>query len=137
MADKGGVAGIYLMPFLDIKGTRNTELVIRHIEHALKVCGEDHVGIGSDLSIQPISRGAEIGQCVEIGWMLARLVGRGGPLESSHRERERNNEGKEFRHGRRDLQRSRQAARCVFTGLTNDRADEMPRRGNTRAPCRT
>lgn len=25
-----------------------------HIEHALDVCGEDHVGIGSDLSVTPI-----------------------------------------------------------------------------------
>jgi len=54
MAEKGGVAGIYLMPFLDVAGPRNTELVVRHIEHAIRVCGEDHVGIGSDLSIQPI-----------------------------------------------------------------------------------
>ena len=54
MAEKGGVAGIYLMPFLDVHGPRNTDLVVRHIEHAIKVCGEDHVGIGSDLSIQPI-----------------------------------------------------------------------------------
>ncbi|HSR43318.1 MAG TPA: membrane dipeptidase, partial [Longimicrobiales bacterium] len=28
--------------------------VIAHVEHALDVCGEDHVGIGSDLSTTPI-----------------------------------------------------------------------------------
>ena len=28
--------------------------MIRHIEHAIKVCGEDHVGIGTDLGIAPI-----------------------------------------------------------------------------------
>jgi membrane dipeptidase len=59
MAEKGGVAGIYLMPFLDIRGPRNTELVVKHIEHAIDVCGEDHVGIGSDLSIQPIEESPE------------------------------------------------------------------------------
>jgi membrane dipeptidase len=53
MADKGGVVGIYLMPFLTMQGQPNAEDVIRHIEHAVKVCGEDHVGIGSDLSITP------------------------------------------------------------------------------------
>ena len=53
MADKGGVVGIYLMPFLTMQGQPNSEDVIRHIEHAVNVCGEDHVGIGSDLSITP------------------------------------------------------------------------------------
>jgi membrane dipeptidase len=48
LADKGGVAGIYLMPFLRAKGQPGREDLIRHIEHAVKVCGEDHVGIGTD-----------------------------------------------------------------------------------------
>jgi membrane dipeptidase len=53
MADKGGVVGIYLMPFLTMQGQPHTEDLVRHIEHAINVCGEDHVGIGSDLSITP------------------------------------------------------------------------------------
>ena len=53
MADKGGVVGIYLMPFLTMSGQPTSDDVVRHIEHAIKVCGEDHVGIGSDLSITP------------------------------------------------------------------------------------
>jgi membrane dipeptidase len=53
LADKGGVAGIYLMPFLREKGQPMAEDVVRHIEHALKVCGEDHVGIGTDGPISP------------------------------------------------------------------------------------
>jgi len=48
MADKGGVAGIYFMPFLSIGRQSQAEDVIRHLEHALNVCGEDHVGIGTD-----------------------------------------------------------------------------------------
>jgi membrane dipeptidase len=54
MADGGGVIGIYLMPFLTPGRVPTTEDVMAHIEHALNVCGEDHVGIGSDLSITPI-----------------------------------------------------------------------------------
>ena len=58
MADKGGVLGIYLMPFLGgAPGAGKAspgDAVVRHIEHALKVCGEDHVGIGSDMSVSPI-----------------------------------------------------------------------------------
>ncbi|HEY0130700.1 MAG TPA: membrane dipeptidase [Allosphingosinicella sp.] len=48
LADKGGVVGIYLMPFLRAKGQPGREDLIRHIEHAVKTCGEDHVGIGTD-----------------------------------------------------------------------------------------
>ena len=54
LAAKGGVAGIYLMPFLRAKGQPTADDLIAHIEHAIKVCGEDHVGIGSDGTISPI-----------------------------------------------------------------------------------
>ncbi len=47
-ADKGGVVGIYFMPFL-AKGSQPTGAdLIAHIEHAWKVAGEDHVSIGTD-----------------------------------------------------------------------------------------
>lgn len=63
MADKGGVVGIYLMPFLGgFAGpgqATNEDALARHIEHALKVCGTDHVGIGSDLSVTPIEETPE------------------------------------------------------------------------------
>lgn len=48
LADKGGVFGIYLMPFLRLSGQPAKEDLIRHIEHAAKVCGEDHIGLGTD-----------------------------------------------------------------------------------------
>jgi len=53
-ADRGGVVGIYLMPFVGGKGAPTAELVMQHIDHAVKICGIDHVGIGSDQSITPI-----------------------------------------------------------------------------------
>lgn len=54
LADRGGVVGIYLMPFLNPEGPPTTDDVLAHIEHALDVCGEDHVGIGSDQGIVPL-----------------------------------------------------------------------------------
>jgi membrane dipeptidase len=54
LADRGGVAGIYFMPFLRTKGAATAADVIQHLEHALKVCGEDHVGIGTDGGISPV-----------------------------------------------------------------------------------
>jgi len=48
LADKGGVAGIYWMSFLRSAGQPTAADLIRHIEHAVDVCGEDHVGLGTD-----------------------------------------------------------------------------------------
>ncbi|HEY1582453.1 MAG TPA: membrane dipeptidase, partial [Chthoniobacterales bacterium] len=54
LADKGGVVGIYFMPYLRTSGQQMAEDVIRHLEHALQICGEDHVGIGTDGTISPV-----------------------------------------------------------------------------------
>jgi membrane dipeptidase len=51
LADKGGVVGIYFMPFLVPNGNATKADLIRHIEHAMNVCGEDHVGLGTDGNI--------------------------------------------------------------------------------------
>jgi membrane dipeptidase len=59
LAERGGVAGIYLMPFLTPGRIATTADLIEHIEHAVQVCGEEHVGIGSDLSITPIDESDE------------------------------------------------------------------------------
>ncbi|TXI47860.1 MAG: peptidase M19 [Lysobacter sp.] len=56
LADKGGVAGIIFWPYLRTDTQPMAEDVIRHIEHAVNVCGEDHVGIGTDTGIAPIER---------------------------------------------------------------------------------
>jgi membrane dipeptidase len=54
VADGGGVVGIYLMPFLRESGQTTAADVVRHLEHALRVCGEDHVGIGTDNLVSPV-----------------------------------------------------------------------------------
>lgn len=54
LAERGGVAGIYLMPFLRKEGQPTAEDLIRHIEHAIDVCGEEHVSLGSDGIISAI-----------------------------------------------------------------------------------
>jgi membrane dipeptidase len=54
VADKGGVVGIYFMPFL-ARGSKPTgDDLVAHIEHAWKVAGEDHVAIGTDGDQLPI-----------------------------------------------------------------------------------
>jgi membrane dipeptidase len=54
VADKGGFVGIYFMPFLNLSGHATATDVVAHIEHALDICGEDHVGIGTDGGTTPI-----------------------------------------------------------------------------------
>jgi membrane dipeptidase len=59
MADRGGVAGMIFWPYLRVDTQPMAIDLIRHIEHAIRVCGEDHVGIGTDASISPIERTPE------------------------------------------------------------------------------
>lgn len=54
LADSGGVAGIYFMPYLTPGRQQLAADVVDHIEHAVNVCGEDHVGIGTDGSTSGI-----------------------------------------------------------------------------------
>jgi membrane dipeptidase len=48
LAERGGVAGLYFMPYLRLAGQPLAADLIAHLEHALQVCGEDHVGLGTD-----------------------------------------------------------------------------------------
>lgn len=54
VAEKGGFVGIYFMPFLNKEGKVRAADIVAHIEHAVNVCGEDAVGIGTDGSITQI-----------------------------------------------------------------------------------
>lgn len=49
LADQGGVIGIFELSYINGGATQPTlDDYMAHMVHALKVCGEDHVGIGSD-----------------------------------------------------------------------------------------
>jgi len=53
VADRGGVAGIYVMPYLNDGHQPTAAHVLRHVEHAIDVAGEDHVCVGTDGGISP------------------------------------------------------------------------------------
>jgi membrane dipeptidase len=55
VANRGGVVGIYFMPFLTLDSQPKGSDLIRHIEHVAKIAGEDHVGIGTDNGVLPIA----------------------------------------------------------------------------------
>jgi membrane dipeptidase len=55
LADKGGVVGIYMLPYLTASPKQPMlDDYMQHLEHALKICGEDHVGVGSDVPFFPV-----------------------------------------------------------------------------------
>jgi membrane dipeptidase len=50
LADKGGVIGIYMLPYITASPKQPMlDDYMQHLEHALNICGEDHVGVGSDV----------------------------------------------------------------------------------------
>jgi len=53
VAAGGGVIGIFIMPYLSGGSQPTAADVIRHIEHAVNVAGEDHVSIGTDGVVSP------------------------------------------------------------------------------------
>jgi membrane dipeptidase len=59
VAQKGGVVGVYFMPFLTLDSQPKGADLIAHIEHVAKVAGEDHVGIGTDNGVLPQATDAE------------------------------------------------------------------------------
>ena len=60
LAEKGGVFGIYDLFYLAPSPRQpNISDYITHMAHALNVCGEDHVGIGSDASFDSLDLSPE------------------------------------------------------------------------------
>lgn len=48
VADRGGYVGIYTVGFLRKSGQAMSGDWVAHTRHALNICGEDHVGVGTD-----------------------------------------------------------------------------------------
>ena len=54
VASSGGVVGVFVMPYLSAGRQPSADDVVRHIEHAVNVAGEDHVSIGTDGTLSAI-----------------------------------------------------------------------------------
>jgi membrane dipeptidase len=72
VADKGGVVGVYFMPFLTLDSHPKAADVIAHVEHVAKVAGEDHVGIGTDNGVLPTTLDAATEEKLK-KWQLERI----------------------------------------------------------------
>lgn len=54
VAAKGGVVGVYFMPYLASDMHASGAMLLDHIDHIAKVAGEDHVSIGTDGGVLPV-----------------------------------------------------------------------------------
>lgn len=72
VADKGGVVGVYFMPFLTLDSHPKGDELLRHVEHIANVAGEDHVGIGTDNGPLPQLLDAEAKEKLR-KWALDRI----------------------------------------------------------------
>ena len=72
VAAKGGVVGVYFMPFLTSDSHPRAADVIAHIEHVAMIAGEDHVGIGTDNGVLPTVLD-EATKAKMKEWQLARI----------------------------------------------------------------
>lgn len=53
VAEKGGVVGVYFMPYLASNMHASGAMLLDHIDHVARVAGEDHVAIGTDGGVLP------------------------------------------------------------------------------------
>jgi membrane dipeptidase len=85
LADRGGYFGVYLMPYLAASPTVPTRAhVLAHLLHAINVCGSDHVGIGSDGSIEKVVLTAEQKENFDKDIARRKALGIGAPGEDRY-----------------------------------------------------
>lgn len=82
LAGQGGVVGLYFMPYLRLAGQPLAEDLLAHLEHAIDVCGEDHVGLGTDGGTTAIDDMAAYRAMLAAETELRRSMGIGAPGET-------------------------------------------------------
>ena len=82
VAENGGVVGVYDLSYLgDYPRNTSLETYMRHLLHALRVCGEEHVGIGSDTSFLAFYRSPASLAAWEETEQVRRATGAAAPEE--------------------------------------------------------
>ena len=85
LAERGGYFGVYLMPYLVASPTVPTrQQVLDHLVHAINICGADHVGIGSDGSIEAVVLTAEQKAAFDADIAHRKALGIGAPGEDRY-----------------------------------------------------
>jgi hypothetical protein len=118
VADKGGVSGIYVMPYLSGGRQPAAADVVRHIEHAVNVAGEEHVSIGTDGTLSTIALTPEFVRSFTANVARRKAAGIAAPQESE--------EGYLFANDLNTPRRfERLAARLKRRGHSDDRIEKI------------
>ena len=83
LAARGGVVGLYFMPYLRLAGQPMAADLVAHLEHAIGVCGEDHVGLGTDGGTTAYDDMAAYRRQLEDEIAQRRALGIGAPGETA------------------------------------------------------
>lgn len=84
LAEKGGVFGIYDLPYLVAPPREATfDDYMAHMTHALNVAGEDHVGVGSDTAFEGIPDTPESRAAMQSQYEERRRAGVAAPGEDA------------------------------------------------------
>jgi membrane dipeptidase len=82
VADKGGVVGIYFMPYLAKDSHPTGGMLIDHIDHIAKIAGEDHVAIGTDGGVLPLVVNAKAMEAARKAYEQRTVAGIAAPGET-------------------------------------------------------
>lgn len=83
LAERGGVLGLYFMPYLRLQGQPMAADLLAHLEHAIRVCGEDHVGLGTDGGTSAVDDLAAYRAELAAETEMRRRLGIGAPGETA------------------------------------------------------
>lgn len=82
IADKGGVFGIFIMPYL-ARGRQPTAAdVIAHLEHAIDIAGDEHVSLGTDGTVSPQELTPEFIEAFRKNTRMRKELGIAAPFET-------------------------------------------------------
>lgn len=81
VADKGGVVGVYFMPYLAANMHPAGATLLDNIDHVAKVAGEDHVSIGTDGGVLPLVIDAKAMENAKKAYEQRRAAGIAAPGE--------------------------------------------------------
>jgi membrane dipeptidase len=82
VAEKGGVIGVYFMPYLASNMKTSGAVLLDHIDHVARIAGEDHVSIGTDGGVLPVVIDAKAREAAKKDYEQRKAAGIAAPGEA-------------------------------------------------------
>lgn len=81
VAEKGGVVGVYFMPYLATDSHPTGGMLLDHIDHVARIAGQDHVSIGTDGGVLPLVLDAKAMEAARKDYEQRKAAGIAAPGE--------------------------------------------------------